>query len=66
MLFHSNNDRAIYFHIGYFYPISHIAPPLDHSFYLRRSHAGQWVMFGLLSGKIESVGVFRGQGGMVT
>ena len=23
-------------------------------------------MFGLLSGKIESVGVFRGQGGMVT
>ena len=49
---------------AFFHP-SVVPSPL--SFYLRRSHAGQWVMFGfLLLRKIESLEAVRGQGSMAT
>ena len=39
----------------------------SYSFYLRRSHAGQWVTFGFhLLRKIESLEAVRGQRSMVT
>ena len=40
---------------------SHTEP----GFYLRRSHAGQWMTFGFLR-KIESLEAVRGQGSMAT
>ena len=38
-----------------------VAPESESHFYLRRSHAGQWMIFGLLllSVKIELMGPFR-------